>query len=84
MMLYRLPIETALIALQAGGQEMASPASQKYKLVSEGGGTYKVAGGEQINVSSSSAFCRVLLAPSELSTSHHHIAWTYEYSGIVV
>lgn len=28
-----------------------SETSKKYKLVSEGGGTYKVAGGESLNVS---------------------------------
>lgn len=46
--------ERGIIPTQAGGQEMASPSSNtkgKYTLISEGGGTYKVAGGEQINVS---------------------------------
>ena len=48
-------------AAQAGSSDArgsggtASETKQKYTLKSEGGGTYKVAGGEQINVSSSSA-----------------------------
>ena len=38
-----------------GSGGTASETKQKYTLKSEGGGTYKVAGGEQINVSCSSA-----------------------------
>lgn len=45
--------------MQAAGSEAqesgksASETKQKYTLKSEGGGTYKVAGGQQINVSTS-------------------------------
>ena len=51
---YSENISMSFFTLQAGGQEMATPSSQKknngYTLASEGGGTYNVAGGEQINV----------------------------------
>ena len=45
-----------------GSGGTASETKQKYTLKSEGGGTYKVAGGEQINVSCSCALkCSMIL-----------------------